>query len=424
MSEGTPGPTGPFEPTVIDWDEFGALARAAFLTVKRALANQSPGICRHVMTEDAWEHLRAQVDVLRLDGCGNVQHGLDVTQVRRGDHDVYGSVDRVILGLMVSGVDFVLNRATGQVVRGQKEHSDWLETWTFEKSRVPELAGQAPKCPNCGAPRSINSDGLCTFCQAAVPGAKTDWLVAGMAQPSQVPVDAAVEHQANLEAGQVVVNAIAAGDAEHPWTGSDPAKPTLAGEAGEGIAAIQKHDPAFNAAEMVVEAREIFLKLEDARNKLHPGTVRATIGDALYAREFDRARQVAASGRNEVRAYLDISHVTLTSAGTDGRRDRLVARVDAVSSRSVVDLRTGDLLEGSSVTNPWAEELVFERSAGAVTNPVSGLLAHRCPACGQPSEVSDDGLCVHCGQHVTGGERDWILVEVRPLTVAAEGQPA
>jgi predicted lipid-binding transport protein (Tim44 family) len=426
VSEGTPGPTGPFEPVVIDWDQFGALARAAFFTVKRALANQRPDICRHVMTEDAWQHLRAQVDVLRLDGCSNVQSGLDVTQVRQGDHDVYGSLDRVTVGLLISGVDYVVNQATGQVVCGQKEHSDWLETWTLERSRDPQLvaAGQAPKCPNCGAPLSISSDGLCAFCQAVVPGAKTDWLVAGIGRPSEVPVDQAIEHQADMEAGQVVMSAMAAQNAEHPWTGSDPAKPSLAGDAGEGIAAIQKRDPSFNASDLVVEAREVFLELEEARNQLHPGEVRAMVGDALYAREVDRARRIAASGRNEVRAYLDIRQVTLTSAGTDGRRDWLVARVDAVSARSVIDLHTGNLAEGSLVTHPWAEELVFERSAGAVTNPLSGLLAHRCPACGQPSGVSEDGLCVHCGQHVTGGERDWILIEVRPLTVAAGGPPA
>jgi predicted lipid-binding transport protein (Tim44 family) len=220
------------------------------------------------------------------------------------------------------------------------------------------------------------------------------------------------------------MNAMAAQNAEHRWTGAYPAKPRLAGDAGAGIAAIQRRDPSFNASDLVVEAREVFLKLEEARNQLHPGDVRAMIGDALFASEVDRADQVAAGGRNEVRAYLDISRVTLTSAGTDGRRDRLVARVDAVSARSVVDLRSGNLMEGSSVTYPWAEELVFERSTSAVTNPLSGLLAHRCPACGQPSGVSADGLCVYCGEHVTGGERDWILMAVRPLTVASGGQPA
>ena len=41
-------------PVVIDWDAFGALARAAFFTVKRALATLRPELARHVMTEDAW----------------------------------------------------------------------------------------------------------------------------------------------------------------------------------------------------------------------------------------------------------------------------------------------------------------------------------------------------------------------------------
>ncbi|MDQ6746828.1 MAG: hypothetical protein M3010_01785, partial [Candidatus Dormibacteraeota bacterium] len=82
--------------------------------------------------------------------------------------------------------------------------------------------------------------------------------------------------------------------ADQPWTGTEPTVPALAGDAGAGIAAIQAHDPAFNAAGLVVEAREVFLKLEESRNQLRPAQVRPMVGDTLYAREVDRARQVMA----------------------------------------------------------------------------------------------------------------------------------
>ncbi|MEA2682857.1 MAG: hypothetical protein QOK05_1185 [Chloroflexota bacterium] len=404
-------------PAVIDWNEFGGLARAAFFTVKRSLAALEPNICRHLMTEAAWQQVRAQVDVLRLDGCANVQQGLAVVELRPGDRDVDGSLDRVTVGLMVNGIDYVVHTATGQVVRGGPDRADWLEEWTFERSRDPDLlqAAKAPKCPNCGAPLAINPDGLCTFCQASIPGAKTDWLVAAIGQPSQVPVDRWLDANATVEAGKVVMDAMAAQNAEHPWTGDVIARPNLAGDSAAGIAAIQDRDPAFNPTDLVVEAREVFLKLEEGRNQLSTDEIRPMVCDQLYAGEVDRARQMRAGGRNEVRAYLDINRVTLTSVSTDGRRDRLVARVDAISARSVVDLRTGELLEGSAVTHPWAEELVFERSARVKTNALTGLLANRCPACGAPSQVSAEGLCVACGNHVTGGEQDWILMAVQPV---------
>ncbi|HEY8740572.1 MAG TPA: hypothetical protein VIN56_08275 [Candidatus Dormibacteraeota bacterium] len=49
----------------------------------------------------------------------------------------------------------------------------------------------------------------------------------------------------------------------------------------------------------------------------------------------------------------------------------------SLTARSVIDVHTGDLLEGSSVTHRWSEDLVFERSSSAVSNALSGLLAHR-----------------------------------------------
>ena len=406
---------GPSDPPAMDWNEISGIARAAFFTVKRALLTERPDIARHVMTEDAWERLRAQVEVLQHDGCANRQKALDITDVSQSDHEVDGMTERVVARLMLAGVDCVVEQATGRVVSGRGEASDWREEWTFERSRDPQLqqAARAPKCPNCGAPLSINSDGLCSFCQAVVPGAKTDWLLASIGIPSMAEVDPEMDRQAGREANTLVMNALAAEAADHPWVGTSPAGPALAGDAAAGIAAIQRRDAAFNASEVVVEAREVFLKLEDSRNQLRPTEVRAMVGDVLYAKEADRARQMVAAGQNEVRPYLDISSVTIVDAGTAAGWDRLVIRVSAVSGRSTVNLHTGDISEGSVVTHSWSEDLLFERRDTCTTNALTGLLAHRCPACGQPAQVTDEGLCQACGQHVTGGERDWILVNVK-----------
>ena len=189
--------------------------------------------------------------------------------------------------------------------------------------------------------------------------------------------------------------------------------PGLTEGASAGIVVIQQHDHAFSASGIVVVAREVFLKLEDARNQLRPAEIRAVVGDALYAKEVDRAHYRRSDGRNEVRAFLDITDVTIVEAGSTGGWDRLIVRVSAVSARSVVDLHTGALVEGSAVTHPWSEDLLFERRSRATTHELTGLLANRCPACGEPEQVSDDGLCASCGEHVTGGEKDWILVNVR-----------
>ena len=404
-------------PVVIDWEEFHGIVRAAFFTVKRALDSRQAGICRHVMTEEAWQAVRAQIDVLRLDGCINLQRGLDVTGLTPGEHDVVGSLDRVTARLMVSGVDCVVNETTHQLVSGTRERSDHVEDWSFERSRDPDLLEQArvPKCPNCGGPLTVDGDGQCGFCHAVVPGAKTDWLVAAIGHPSEASVDPYMNTRATIEAGKVTMDALASQAADQDGTATPISGPHVAPAADAGLAAIQQHDPEFHASDLVVEAREVFFKLEEARNQLNVSPVRAMLSDALYATESARATQVLASGRNEVRAYLDITDVAFVDAASVGGRDRLVARVTATSSRSVVDLHSGSLLEGSPTIHPWAEDLVFERAATATTNALTGLLAHRCPACGRPAQVAEDGRCVHCAHHVTGGELDWILMAVRPV---------
>jgi predicted lipid-binding transport protein (Tim44 family) len=410
---------GPAIQVVGDWAEFTGLVRAAFFTVKRAIALQRPGICRHVMTEEAWQGIRAQVDVLRLDGCFNLQSGIDITQVTPGAQEVAGGTQRATVRLLVSGVECVVSAATGRLVSGRRERGDHLEEWTFERSRDPEAIEQerARDCPKCGAPLTVDDDGQCAFCHAVVPGAKTDWLVATIAHPSESSLDPRQEVRATVEAAMVVNQAMA---------GSAPSRPPVsvtlhvADAAAPGVAAIQKHDAAFNAQDLVVEAREVFFKLEEARNQLRPAEIRALVGDDLYAAEVQRAAQVRAAGRNEVRAYLEINDLTFIQAGCSGGRDRLVARVSAVSARSLVDLHGGDLVEADPTVRPWAEDMIFERSSTAGTNALTGLLAHRCPACGEPAQVAEDGRCVFCARHVTGGELDWILLQVLPVEVPAQ----
>jgi predicted lipid-binding transport protein (Tim44 family) len=383
--------------------------RAAFYTVKRAWAQLRPEICRHVMVEDLWQSQRAQMEVFRLDGCRSVLDGITVVDAAVSDAITAGTDDRIEVALHVSGRDYVVRSATGEVVRGDPGLDSWREAWTMQRSRDGDgPALRSIKCPECGSPLELDPDGLCGFCHAVVPGAKRDWLVVDMSHPTN-DVDGAAGDSDQSHALLVALNR-----PESPWSGRGPMPLPIDNGAEPGIEAIRAHDPGFAPGDFLARARETFIRVDAARNELTPEAVRPMVGDAFYAAEVSRAEAARAGGRNQVEAFLDVESVHLVAGGSADGSDRLVVRVTAASAAHVIDVNAGVMVAGDNSVRRWCADLAFQRRSGVASDPTRGTGAPVCGHCGEVGSVGADGVCAACGIHVTGGEWDWVLVsEVR-----------
>jgi predicted lipid-binding transport protein (Tim44 family) len=398
--------------TIPDFDEqpFSSAVHSSFLTTKRAWSQLKPDICRRVMTEDLWAQQKSRMEAVQLDGARNIIEGLIISQLDITGRRSLGLEDEVRVRLTVAGTDYIVSSRSGDVLSGSKHPDQWVEEWVMTRSRDPELVAEAanPKCPNCGAPLSIDSDGHCGYCRAAVPGAKTDWLASYIDRPAVVDTtgDSTVHGSTvGILSGVRDYDAARAALVGEP----PPVAPLADAAATSGIAAIQAHDPDFSVGDILAEAREIFLGLEQGRSRMDPSSVRPYVSDALWQAESARAQAARASNRNTVRAFLDIKSILVARAHSDANGDSLSLRVSADSADHVIDVDTGELVSGSNDLFPWTENLILVRGPGLKSDPLRGIEAHQCPNCGAPAQVGDDGVCVSCGKHVTGGEFDWIV---------------
>jgi predicted lipid-binding transport protein (Tim44 family) len=408
-------PTLPFADPGFDSAAFLAQVRAAFYTVKRAWAQLKPEISRHVMGEDLWQSQKGQMEVFRLDGCHSVLDGISVDDGRIGEALTVGTDDRIQVTLSVSGKDYVVRDASGEVVRGDPQEDSWTEVWTMQRSREPRSVAEAraTTCPECGSPLSLDADGLCQFCHAVIPGAKTDWLVVAVGRPSAIEARAAASAD-TAAARRTVIAAMAAGAAASPWTGHQPGPLPIDDGAQAGLSAIKGHDPDFAPGDFLAHAREVFTRLDESRNELSPSMIRAQVSDVFYAGEVSRVQQATASGRNQVEAFLDVSSVTVVGAGSGDGRDRIEVRVTATSARHEIDVTRGVMVGGDNTVRTWSTDLTFERAATMRSDPLRGGAGGLCPNCGAMNCLGDDGRCRACQQHVTGGEYDWVLVAEQP----------
>ena len=402
-----------------DLDQFSGHLRTAFYTTKRAWSELKPEVCRHVMTEDLWAQQKSRMEALKLDGSRNVVSGLIISELVVFGHRTQGLVEEVSARLLVAGTDYILQPATNRVMTGSAQPDQWVEEWVLRRSRDPTLVAEAqnPRCPNCGAPLSIDSEGTCSFCQAVVPGAKSAWLVSRIDRPAVV--DTTEANRRGLIGGDPDQDSARAG-----LLGEYAVAPALADPASAaGIAAIRAHDPTFSVGDVMAEFRELFFNLEQSRAMMQPSAVRPYLADPLWRAEVARAEAGLRDGRHQVRAFLDIKSMVLAEAGSDDAGDRLLIRVEAQSADHLVDTRLGQVVSGDNQLRPWTEDLLFTRGPGLVSNPLRGTQVHQCPSCGAPFDIGDDGNCRSCGRHVTAGEFDWILSEIHAAP-GASGKPA
>ena len=176
-----------------------------------------------------------------------------------------------------------------------------------------------------------------------------------------------------------------------------------------GSAAIAAHDPEFDPVKLLnwATAATELIRLS------------LTSGDATPARTF------MANGL--FRTHLALLELR-TQAGVtcDGLwQCGQATLVDAVSTPLLDEVRvrltctgwcwdrhdpTGRTLRGGPDTRSWSEDLTFGRSADAISPAAGGLPARRCPSCGAPLDLDENGACQYCHGIVTAGRHDWVLI--------------
>jgi predicted lipid-binding transport protein (Tim44 family) len=402
-----------------DFGEFSGHLRTAFFTTRRAWSLLRPEICRHVMTEALWVDQKSRMEAVKLAGGSNVISGLIISQVDVMEQRTLGLEDEVSVRLIVAGADYILDAPTNEVMTGSAEPDQWVEEWVLQRSRDPEAlaAAENPKCPNCGAPLSVDSEGQCAFCQAVVPGAKADWLASYINRPAVV--DTTEQSQGQADGGSVA-GAPDPGYARAALLGESPPSPAVAEAAASvGLAAIRAHDPAFNIGGLLAEAREIFLRLEQLRGEADLPGLRPYVDDVLWQAEVARAAAARVGESQQVHAFLEVHSIVVAGADSGADGDRLSVRVMAQSADHVIDTRSGRQVSGNNNLTSWTASMVLLRGPGLTSDPLRGLQAHSCPSCGASFNIGEDGRCRGCGKHVTGGEFDWILSRIE--TPAASG---
>jgi hypothetical protein len=201
---------------------------------------------------------------------------------------------------------------------------------------------------------------------------------------------------------------VVGGDAARWESGTLPPAAPVA-EIRAGLAAIATRDQGFRVRALTGWAAGVTALL--CRSMV--------TGDATWARTFManglyRAHQALLELRDGSHVSCQGSWQAVDANVIGASRSALVeevrVRVTCQGWRQERHQPTGLPLRGGPDAGTWSEDLTFARAADALTPPVGGLPASRCPSCGAALDLDPAGACRYCKGIVTAGRHDWVLV--------------
>lgn len=172
------------------------------------------------------------------------------------------------------------------------------------------------------------------------------------------------------------------------------------------LAGVRSHDAGFDlaaTARAVVQAREA---VDQARQAGDASIARPVLSDGLwrvFALLLDE-RAAHAVTRQGTSAVVDAE---IVAAARDQLAEQLRIRLTCLGER--YEVADGVVVRGQPGQRDWSEDWIIRRSADATMPAGGGILSGRCPQCGAPLQVDEDGSCTYCRALILSGGLDWVV---------------
>jgi hypothetical protein len=169
-----------------DLNAFLSRVQRSFFIIQQAWSDCKPEMSRRVMADSLWDQHRIQIEQYVQKHQRNILDNLTVgnEQVVAASSDP--SYDSITVRIAAACADYDVDTQTGKVTRGDKAVRTWAEDWQFQRSAKavtrPDGGTMNDKCPNCGAPLSLDLTGTCTYCKAQVMAGEYDWVLVRISQ--------------------------------------------------------------------------------------------------------------------------------------------------------------------------------------------------------------------------------------------------
>jgi hypothetical protein len=354
--------------------------KTAFLKVQEAWSQQNMEPARAFISDGILERWHIQFEAHKMQDVRNVLEKINVPYIEivaaeRTDH-----FDAVHIKINASCVDKWVSLRTNEIVRGLETPHSFTEYWTFLRrpgAQTKSAGGLIEGlCPNCGAGLSISDKAHCPACRSLISSGEYDWTLVKITQKEE-------------------------------WRFRESKREI------PGVAAYLAADPMFNVSFIEDRISVVFWRFHQALLKGNPDPLRKValpeFCEKFLADKNRRRYGNVAEGLAEIR-----------SVGFGKDFDKVTALVKWAG----VPLTESD-------NHPWnslgkifySHVFTLVRAHGITTNRDKGLTSLHCPGCGAPQISSHQSTCDYCLLPLGDGNRDWVLSDISPVSLAGSIPP-
>lgn len=170
-------------------------------------------------------------------------------------------------------------------------------------------------------------------------------------------------------------------------------------------------DPHFNEETFISNAKNLFVKLQNAWSERNLETIRPLVSAELFDQYSKNIQNYIESKKRNKIERIATNYGELVSFYQDNEKDMLIVAVNSSMVDYIVDEEKGVILKGDNstkITNTY--KMTFTRKKGILTEEgTSELKTTNCPNCGAPTTITSSGKCPYCNSVITIGSHDWVL---------------
>lgn len=167
-------------------DLFTSWARDLFVKLQYAWSDRDWSTIRCFETEELYEQHSTQLQRYVQNKQINKIERVSVNSVTFLSFEQIGGKDVLSVVLNTKMIDYIVDEATGQVIKGDK-NTDRINNYkltfvrtTGVKTKLGDNKINVTNCPNCGAPTEITSAGKCSYCGSVITIGEYNWVLSNL----------------------------------------------------------------------------------------------------------------------------------------------------------------------------------------------------------------------------------------------------
>lgn len=169
-------------------------------------------------------------------------------------------------------------------------------------------------------------------------------------------------------------------------------------------------DPDFSATDFRAYVSELYITLQEAWEAKDWKTIRPFESNSLFLMHQKQLQEYIDHRKTNHLDMQDVREVTIADYVVSATQEIMTVRVNACCVDYITSDRSGRVISGNKETlHERSYCFEFIRAKGVKTVANQALMSVKCPNCGAPLNIADNGECEYCHSVVTNGKYGWLL---------------